>query len=90
MRLEAARLRPLHLLADFAELRFHAFRRELALGDELLDRVDSRPRRRPSVDGGFAREPVYVRQFIKRELGFAETAVVFNIAELVALGSAPG
>jgi hypothetical protein len=41
------------------------------------------------VDGGFAREPVYVRQFSKRELGFAETAVVFNIAELVALGSPP-
>ena len=31
------------------------------------------------VDGGFAREPVYVRQFFKRELGFAETAVVFNV-----------
>ncbi len=42
------------------------------------------------VDGGFAREPVYVRRFFKREMGFAETAVVFNIAELVALGSAPG
>ena len=39
------------------------------------------------VDAGFAREPVYVRQFFKRELGFAETAVVFNIDELLSLGS---
>ena len=39
------------------------------------------------VDGGFAREPVYVRRFFKRELGFAETAVVFNIDELMSLGS---
>jgi hypothetical protein len=41
------------------------------------------------VDGGFAREPVYVRQFFKRELGFAETAVVFNIDDLVSLGVEP-
>ena len=41
MRLQAAGLRALHLLADFATaLRVHAFRRELALGDQLLDRVD--------------------------------------------------
>ena len=40
MRLKAARLRPLHLLADFADgVRVHALRRELALGDQLLDRV---------------------------------------------------
>lgn len=41
------------------------------------------------VDGGFASEPVYVRKFFDRDLGFAETAVVFNIAELLTLGSAP-
>ena len=39
------------------------------------------------IDRGFAREPVYVRSFLKRELGFAETAVVFNIDELISLGS---
>ena len=37
------------------------------------------------VDGGFAREPVYVRRFFQRELGFAETAVVFNLADLISL-----
>jgi hypothetical protein len=41
------------------------------------------------VDGRFAREPVYVRQFFKRELGFAETAVVFNVGDLLSLGSRP-
>jgi hypothetical protein len=41
------------------------------------------------VDGGFAREPVYVRQFFKRELGFAETAVVFDVGNLLSLGSKP-
>ena len=30
------------------------------------------------VENGFAHEPVYVQRFFKRELGFAETAVVFN------------
>ena len=39
------------------------------------------------VDSGFVREPVYVQRFFKRELGFAETAVVFNIDELISLGS---
>ena len=38
------------------------------------------------VDGGFAREPIYVRQFFKRELGFAETAVVFDVNDLLSLG----
>ena len=38
------------------------------------------------VADGFSHEPVYVRRFFKRELGFAETAVVFNIADLVSLG----
>jgi hypothetical protein len=41
------------------------------------------------VDGGFAREPVYVRKFFSRELGFAETAVVFNVSDLLSLGSQP-
>jgi hypothetical protein len=39
------------------------------------------------VDSGFAREPIYVRQFFKRELGFAETAVVFDVSDLISLGS---
>lgn len=38
------------------------------------------------VSNGFAHLPVYVRRFFKRELGFAETAVVFNINELISLG----
>jgi superfamily II DNA or RNA helicase len=41
------------------------------------------------VDGGFAREPVYVRRFFNRELGFAETAVVFNLGDLLTLGATP-
>jgi superfamily II DNA or RNA helicase len=39
------------------------------------------------VDGAFAHEPIYVRKFFKRELGFAETAVVFDIDDLLSLGS---
>lgn len=41
------------------------------------------------VEDGFAREPVYVRRFVNREPGFAETAVVFDIADLLSLGSRP-
>lgn len=41
------------------------------------------------VDGGFAKAPIYVRRFFNRELGFAETAVVFNVADLLSLGSQP-
>lgn len=41
------------------------------------------------VDGGSAREPVYVRRFFNRELGFAETAVVFNLGDLLTLGATP-
>jgi hypothetical protein len=41
------------------------------------------------VDGGFAGQPVYVRNFFDRDLGFAETAVVFNIADLLTLGGPP-
>lgn len=40
------------------------------------------------VENGFAREPVYVQRFFSRELGFAETAVVFNLADLLSLASA--
>jgi superfamily II DNA or RNA helicase len=41
------------------------------------------------VESNFAGEPIYVRRFFKRELGFAETAVVFNVAEIVSIGGAP-
>ncbi|MBP2238679.1 superfamily II DNA or RNA helicase [Sinorhizobium kostiense] len=41
------------------------------------------------IDDGFAREPVYVRRFFHRELGFGETAVVFNVADLLSMGSSP-
>jgi hypothetical protein len=41
------------------------------------------------VDGGFASEPVYVRNFFDRELGFAEKGVVLSIADLLTLGQAP-
>jgi hypothetical protein len=41
------------------------------------------------VHDGFAREPIYVRQFFKRELGFAETAVVFDVNDLLSLGVGP-
>jgi hypothetical protein len=40
------------------------------------------------VDNGLAREPVHVRQFFKRGLGFGETAVVFNVKELISMGTA--
>ena len=38
------------------------------------------------VEDGFAQEPIYVRRFFKRELGFAETATVFDFEELATLG----
>jgi hypothetical protein len=41
------------------------------------------------VEAGFAREPVYVRRFFQRELGFAETAVAFNVSDLLTLGGQP-
>ncbi len=41
-----------------------------------------------SVDAGFAHAPVYVQRFFQRELGFAETAVVFNLADLLSLSAA--
>ncbi|MBF5092003.1 DUF3883 domain-containing protein [Novosphingobium sp. NBM11] len=39
--------------------------------------------------GGWVAQPVYVRNFFNRELSFAETAVVFNITELLSLGGPP-
>jgi hypothetical protein len=41
------------------------------------------------VERGFAREPVYVRRFFERELGFAETAIVFDLAKIAAMGERP-
>ena len=41
------------------------------------------------IEEGFAREPVYVRRFFHRELGFGETAVVFNVADLLSIGTGP-
>jgi hypothetical protein len=41
------------------------------------------------VEAGFAQAPVYVQQFFQRELGFAETAVVFNLADLLSLARTP-
>ena len=41
------------------------------------------------VQAGFVHHPVYVRRFFQRELGFAETAVSFNVRELLSLGAAP-
>jgi hypothetical protein len=35
------------------------------------------------VDSGFAHEPIYIQNFFRRELGFAETAVVFDIKQLM-------
>lgn len=39
------------------------------------------------IEAGFASEPTYVRRFFQRELGFAETAVVFDIDDLMSLGT---
>jgi superfamily II DNA or RNA helicase len=41
------------------------------------------------IDDGFARDPVYVRRFFDRELGFAETAIVFSVGDLIAFGANP-
>jgi len=38
-----------------------------------------------AVSNEFAHQPVYVQRFFKRELGFAETAVVFNLNDLLSL-----
>lgn len=37
------------------------------------------------VDAGYAQEPIYIRNFATRDLGFAETAVAFDIADLLTL-----
>ncbi len=37
------------------------------------------------VETGFASAPISVQRFFQRELGFAETAVVFNLADLRSL-----
>lgn len=39
------------------------------------------------IDAGFAHAPVYVQRFFQRELGFAETAVVFNVDDLLSLAA---
>jgi hypothetical protein len=39
------------------------------------------------VKDGFAHQPAYVQRFFQRELGFAETAVVFNLADLLSLAA---
>ena len=41
------------------------------------------------IEAGFVHEPVYIRRFFNRELGFAETAVVFNVSDLLSIGSSP-
>lgn len=38
------------------------------------------------IEAGFTREPVYVRRFFDRSPGFAETAVVFNVDDLLSIG----
>ena len=38
-----------------------------------------------TVENGFAHQPVHVQRFFRRELGFAETAIVFNLADLLSL-----
>jgi hypothetical protein len=41
------------------------------------------------IEHGYAQAPLYVRRFFGRELGFAETAVVFNIDDLMSLAAVP-
>jgi superfamily II DNA or RNA helicase len=41
------------------------------------------------IDGSFAHEPIYIRRFFNRELGFAETAVVFDVGDLLSMGTHP-
>ena len=37
------------------------------------------------VEQGFAHQPTYVQRFFQRKLGFAETAIVFNLTDLLSL-----
>ena len=39
------------------------------------------------VDAGFTHAPIYVQRFFQRELGFAETAVIFNINDLLSIAA---
>jgi SNF2 family DNA or RNA helicase len=41
------------------------------------------------IETGFVQQPVYVRRFFQRELGFAETAVAFHVGDLLTLGAQP-
>lgn len=41
-----------------------------------------------SVADGYAEQPIYIQRFFRRELGFAETAVVFNLKDLLSLARA--
>jgi superfamily II DNA or RNA helicase len=41
------------------------------------------------VEQGYASEPRYIRGFFKRELGFGEAGVIFNIKDLLVLGESP-
>ena len=41
------------------------------------------------VENGFAHAPVFVQRFFQRELGFAETAIVFNLNDLLSLAWQP-
>lgn len=40
-----------------------------------------------TVENGFAHQPIYIQHFFQRELGFAETAIVFNLADLLSMGA---
>ena len=42
------------------------------------------------ITAGFVHRPAYVRRFVQREPGFAETAVVFNIDDLMSVAMPPG
>jgi predicted nucleic acid-binding protein len=37
------------------------------------------------VENGFAHQPVYVKRFFRREPGFGETAIVFDLTQLLSL-----
>ena len=39
------------------------------------------------IENGFAHAPIYVQRFFTRELGFAETAVVFDFDDLVSIAA---
>jgi hypothetical protein len=41
------------------------------------------------VEEGYGRTPVYVRNFVDREPGFAERAVALDINKLMSVGTMP-